>query len=622
MCGIAGIISHNSDIVSQQRLQRMTDAIIHRGPEGDGFWINTRGNIGLGHRRLAIIDLSPAGAQPMHYLNRFTISYNGELYNYIELREELKSRKYTFTSDADTEVILAAYAYYGKECVQHFDGMFAFAIWDEEEQVLFCARDRFGEKPFYYYEDNKNFLFASEMKSLWAAGAPKEMDNTMLLNYLTIGYTSDPARPHNTFYNHLYSLPPGHCLILRLLPASHALQYEYNISSYWDVDKETQSAVTDKNAIEIFCDLFNTSVKRRLRSDVPIATSLSGGLDSSSIVATIHKFLKTNYYTPAGFSAIFPGYEKDESRQVKIVTDKFNLERHTITPIAEDLVKDFQKLQYHQEEPFQSSSIYAQYKVYELAKNNGVTVLLDGQGADEILAGYHKYYHLYRHEMAAKWKLYIKQKEINAAKALGVMVDWGFKNYVAAYLPVQASKALTKRTKKIQLSHPAVTLPFMKAYSDEASLYKPVAEKLNDVLYYNTLQHGLQELLRYADRNSMAHSREVRLPFLYHELVQFVFSLPAHFKIRNGFTKWILREAMSSTLPHDITWRKDKTGFEPPQLLWMQNNRLQDFIHESKKKLVAKQILRQDVLEKPVIPQPAHAADNFDWRYLCAAACI
>jgi asparagine synthase (glutamine-hydrolysing) len=461
------------------------------------------------------------------------------------------------------------------------------------------------------------------MKALWAAGAPKEMNNTMLLNYLTVGYTSDPTRPYDTFYDEINTMPPGHFMLLKMLPPTDILNFEFEVFSYWDLDKETQVVMTEKEASEKFAYLFQTSVKRRLRSDVPIGTSLSGGLDSSSIVATANKFLAENSnYQQASFSAVFPGFEKDESRQIQSIAQKFRLKSHLITPTANGLIHDFQKLQYHQEEPFQSSSIYAQYKVYELAKEHGVTVLLDGQGADETLAGYHKYYHWYWQELIRNSKFKIQNEESKKATQLGVNVLWGFQNYVAAFFPNQASKALARKAYKSQKHHPALASDFLKAYKDETSLDKPVVEKLNDILYYNTMQHGLQELLRYADRNSMAHSREVRLPFLNHELVQFIFSLPSYFKIKDGFTKWILRQAMHQQLPNEITWRKDKVGFEPPQQLWMQNKQMQDYIHESKKKLVKKGILRKDVLDKVIVPQPAHEPGNYDWRYLSAAHCL
>lgn len=623
MCGIAGIVCDLESNVNLDVLQKMTHAIKHRGPEGDGFWIDKNEKVGLGHRRLSIIDLSQAGAQPMHYLDRYTITYNGELYNYIELRQELKRHRFTFSSDCDTEVILAAYAFYGKDCLQHFDGMFAFAIWDRKEQTLFCARDRFGEKPFYYHEGDEAFYFASEMKALWAAGIPKEMNDTMLLNYLTLGYTSDPTIPFKTFYKDIIVLPPAHYLELTLLPNDDMMGFEFDTFCYWDLNKEVQVSINENDAIEKFSHLFETSVKRRLRSDVAIGTSLSGGLDSSSIVASANRLLKSNInYRQTSFSAVFPGFDKDESQHIRTVADRFRLKSYTISPTATDLANDFERLQFHQEEPFQSSSIYAQFRVYELAKHQGVTVLLDGQGADEILAGYHKYYHWYWQQLIRKFQIKHQAKEKKAALAMGLKIDWTFKNYLAAFSPASAAEALSKRAFNQQKKNGAINKAFFDAFKDESSLDKPVVTSLNDILYYNSMQHGLQELLRYADRNSMAHSREVRLPFLSHQLVEFVFSLPANFKIRDGFTKWILRTSMDSQLPHSITWRKDKIGFEPPQYSWLQNKQLQDKIHESKKHLVNLGVLDHRVMQQNVTANHAHDGNNFDWRYLSAAHCL
>ena len=402
MCGIAGIISSNPTAVTKQRLQLMTDSLQHRGPDGDGFWINSETSAGLGHRRLSIIDLAATGAQPMHYTGRYTITYNGELYNYIELKETLLKKGFAFLTHSDTEVILAAYACYGNECLQHFDGMFAFAIWDESDKTLFCARDRFGEKPFYYVNENDRFIFASEMKALWAIGIPKQMKPSRLLTYLTLGITANSIDQHETFYEQVLTLPAGHYLQLQYKTDVTNNIYTAVIKSYWDIDKETMLAPTDKTAIEHFSHLLQTSVYRRLRSDVSIGTSLSGGLDSSAIVALIQQNIQTRgHYKHGAFSAIFPGFKKDESPFIQQVANQFNLERFSVLPNADGLITDMQKLVYHQEEPFQSLSMYAQYKVYELARQQGVTVLLDGQGADETLAGYHKYYHWYWQELLA-----------------------------------------------------------------------------------------------------------------------------------------------------------------------------------------------------------------------------
>ena len=600
----------------------MTETIQHRGPEGDGFWLNKKGIVGFGHRRLCIIDLTSAASQPMHYNDRFTITYNGEIYNYIEIKETLEKKGYAFASHSDTEVILAAYACYGKDCLQHFDGMFAFAIWDEQTQTLFCARDRFGEKPFYYSNQEGQFVFASEMKALWAAGIDKKMDNAMLLNYLTLGFTSNTLNPFETFYQGISSLPAAHFLELKFSNDPAKDSYSINVQSYWDLDKETNINIAEDQATGQLLHLLQTSVRRRLRSDVAIGTSLSGGLDSSSIVAIIHQiFQSTSNYNQTAFSAIFPGFDKDESRQIKQVTDRFNLKSFAVAPTADDLITDFEKLVYYQEEPFQSTSIYAQYKVYELAKKQKVTVLLDGQGADETMGGYHKYYPWYWQELIAGGERKKYLSEIEKARQIGVKADGGFKNYLAAYLPTFTAKQLEKKALRQQANHPDINYEFFAA-TGRTGIYKPVVHTLNDLLYFNTMQLGLQELLRYADRNSMAHSREVRLPFLSHELVEFIFSLPSSLKIRDGFTKWILRQCMNPFLPADIVWRKDKVGFEPPQQQWMQHAQMQDYMHESRRNMVKEGILKSSALNKTIKPQAAHDRDNFDWRYLCSAKCL
>lgn len=590
----------------------MTDALAHRGPDGEGHWINLEGIVGLGHRRLSIIDLSNAGHQPMHYLDRYSIIHNGEIYNYIELKDELQKAGYGFHSQTDTEVIAAAYDNWKDECVEHFDGMFALAIWDEKERILFAARDRFGEKPFYYYYDNEKFIFASEMKALWRYGIEKKPNLKLLFNFLTIGYTDNPERPEETFFENIQKLPAASYLTYSII------NNQFSIFKYWDIDIENiDEEISDEEAIEEFNFLFKTSIERRLRSDVQTGTSLSGGLDSSSIVAINHE-LRTNHDSRKCFSAIFPGFKNDESAFSKQVADKFSLQHFTVKPAAADLISDLEKISYHQEEPFTSASIYAQYKVYELAKQQGVKVLLDGQGADEMLAGYHKYYKWYWQELFNKRKL-ISSGEINAAHKNGVNEKFGTRNIIAALFPDFASVVLEKQYLLNALRQEDLTKEFVQHQSKEAYYTTPVHFNLNGALYFNMMQHGLEELLRYADRNSMAHGREVRLPFLSHELVEFIFSLPANFKIRKGWTKWLLRKTMEKSLPSEITWRQDKVGFEPPQQQWMQDEKLKEMIFDAKKKLADEKILKPESVNNKIIPKAAHEADNYDWRYLTAS---
>jgi asparagine synthase (glutamine-hydrolysing) len=570
----------------------------------------------LGHCRLKIIDLSDEAAQPMHYQERYIITYNGEIYNYPELKKELQSKNYFFKTESDTEVILAAYSCWKEECLARFEGMFSFAIWDKAKQVLFCARDRFGEKPFYFFAGEDEFLFASEMKALWAAGVPRKIQNSQLLNYITVGLVQNVSKPELTFFESIYSLQPGHFLKL------HLNSFDTQTINYWDLDKETiNQDISEREAVEKFSFLLGRSMHKRLRSDVSLGSSLSGGIDSSSIVSLICSLQKeTDLPVLQTFSAVFPGFEMDESGYISEIVQKFPIKNYQVIPDADGVISDFERVMYHQEEPFQSFSIYAQYKIYELAKQMGVKVILDGQGADEAIAGYPKYYPWYWQELYLKNRASAKEAR-RAALGLNQQVSWGIKNKLAAYMPALASKQLERKALKQVTGHPFIHSDFRSAL-DKQALVKPVIRKLNDILYFHTSQSGLQELLRYADRNSMAHSREVRLPFLDHELVQFLFSLPSHFKINKGWTKWILRCSMVNQLPDQIVWRKNKIGFEPPQADWLRNKKITERIMESRSLLVKAKILKPAVMESPIQPRAAHDFGNDDFRYLCAAALL
>jgi asparagine synthase (glutamine-hydrolysing) len=616
MCGIAGIISADPTRITRERLIAMTDALAHRGPDGEGHWVDPAGSAGFGHRRLSIIDLSSSGAQPMNYLDRYMIIHNGEIYNYIELRRFLQSRGYSFSSRTDTEVIPAAYDFYGPDCVRHFDGMFAFALWDRREKTLFLSRDRFGEKPLFLYQDKTQFLFASEMKALWAAGVPKTINPPMLFNFITIGYTQNPSNPAETFYNGISKLPA------RSVLSYHAPSGKKEIQRYWDPLASTRTTPEGKpesDVLEEFDALLSASVNHRLRSDVPLGASLSGGLDSSAIVACTLGQPDPPNALPT-FSAVFPGFEKDETPFIHQVTRHLNLANYPTIPTAEGLIRDLQRLAVHQEEPFQSSSIYAQYCVYALAAEHRIKVLLDGQGADELLAGYPKYFTWYWRELYRNDPRTLAA-ELAAAKRSGAPEEWTWQHRLAAMLPRYAGRF----QKRSRIAHQRTNRELSKEFIRESgvSYYAlPDVTRLNDALYYNALTNGLEELLRYADRNSMAHGVEIRLPFLDHHLAEFLFSLPARFKIREGYTKWLLRINTKSILPPAIVWRKDKIGYEPPQHQWMTNPTLRDYVHEAKRNLVKKGILDQAVLQKKIQPMGAHAAENYDWRYLVTAACL
>jgi len=611
MCGIAGIVAKKVSVDAQQGVRKATAMLAHRGPEEENFWTNDDQTVFFGHRRLCILDLSKAASQPMRYADRYTLAYNGEIYNYRELRKELEAEGCLFHSQSDTEVVLVAYAAWGSSCLQRFDGAFAFAIWDEKEQILFAARDRFGEKPFFFFYDNEQFVFASEPKALWAMGVEKEVNKSLLYNFLTLGYTVNPSDATETFYNNINKLPAAHSLTFSL----H--KNELHTHCYWQVYVDVNKKISEGDATEQFKQLFAGSIRKRLRSDVPIGTSLSGGLDSSSIVAFCANET-AEQYTHKCFTASFNGFEKDETKYASLVAKQFGLQHFTTTITADEVPSLMDIVASQQDEPFSSASILAQYKVFETAKQHGVTVLLDGQGADEILGGYRKYYKWWWQELyRTNRKLYAQ--ELKAARELNVDENFGIKNKLAALLPDFAASLLYTQKSKKAFRNPDLNRDF--AFINKQNFYytTPPHPNLNGALHYNTFVNGLEELLRFADRNSMAHSVEVRLPFLQHQLVEFLFTLPPQFKIHRGWTKWLLRKTVEKKLPQEIVWRKDKVGYEPPQKAWMQNKDVQERIMQARKELVGEGVLNETVLTKKISAKDAHEEESFDWRFWSAA---
>lgn len=609
MCGIAGMLSFQAANIHQHQLQAMADQLVHRGPDGLGYWLHPSGQVGFSHRRLAIIDLSEQAGQPFQYLDRYTIVHNGEIYNYIELKKELQSMGYRFRTESDTEVIAAAYDQYGDQCVVHFDGMFAFAIWDEKEQQLFAARDRLGEKPFYHCVHNQVFHFASEMKAIWAVGVPREPDETMLLQYLATGTAKNPTDVSQTFYTSIRSLPPAHHLTVS--------KQGQAITKYWTPAATTPWEGDFSSAVDRFSELLTLSVSRRMRSDVHIGSCLSGGIDSATIVS---KMLELGGL-PTTFSAVFPGFERDESEYISELNSQFQTPNHLVSPTLYDCQQQLLNLMYNQEEPVSSMSVLAQWSVYEKAREQGVIVLLDGQGADELLAGYEKYLPWYWQELWSQRQFSQLREEKKAAADKGIPVSWGLNNWLAAIFPGMAANYL-QRKKQRALSHLSNVNPDLldSVRQNSIEAVAPlIITDLNRRLLADQLTGPLEELLRYADRNAMAHGVEVRLPFLQHELVEFLMSLPASFKVKKGYTKYLLRTMQQNRLPDAIVWRKRKVGFEPPQKKWMQEAAMQALVQDSKQWLINQRILKPEVLKQPIQPKSAYEPDNFDWRFVCMA---
>lgn len=554
MCGIAGILSFQNT-VSKAELRLMADAMQHRGPDGDGEWLGAAVRVGLTHRRLSVMDLTDAAKQPFHSpCGNYIIVYNGEIYNYVELKAELIAKGEVFKTDLDTEVLLHLYIREKEKCLDQLDGMWSFAIWDIEKRELFCARDRFGEKPFHYGFHNDCFYFASEMKSLWAAGFPKVKNDAMFAAFYKDDFMHNPHDLTETFYEGILRLEHSHWMKVKL-DGTHKIQ------RYYDLDWEKQDFTgTFEEAKTQFKELFKTSLSRRIRSNVKVGSSLSGGLDSSTIVCNISEYVGEGNVSPLTFSARFEGFVKDEGYFINQVVAKTNSDAQFSWPTGSDLFEDLEKLCYFQEEPFGGSSIYAQYRVHQLAKEKGVSVVIDGQGADEIMAGYMTNYRDYLRSLQKKNIIFSIKRKREQDKFLAFHTPHG----------------------KVKRNLIRWTL-FYELRDKLAVLKRPKINSLNKMLYLETMGGPLQDLLRFSDRNSMAHSREVRLPFLNKELVEFCFSLPDSYKINMGWSKFIMREAFVDILPEEIAWRKDKIGFETPEADWLQGKVWNDLMKEAYK---------------------------------------
>ncbi len=589
MCGIAGIFNFQNEVDSA-RVKKMTDTISYRGPDGEGNWLSPNKKLCLGHRRLSIIDLSERGAQPMHYMNRYTITFNGEIYNYIELRETLKNQGMIFHSDSDTEVILASYHLYKEKCLEKFDGMFAFAIWDNEEQKLFCARDRFGEKPFFFeYEKGNFFRFASEVKSLLTQSDRAQINRKMLFYYLAYNVTQNPFNLSETFFTNIHKLENAHYLIIN---RDGTLEKK----CYWKIDMNKGLSISDNEAEEKFRELFFQSIKRRLRSDVPVGSSLSGGVDSTAVVCAINNLNKENPFPQNTFTARFYDPVFDEGKYIDEVASFIPIKREETWIDESAIPNELAKLIFHIEAPMSGSSPIAQWNVMKLAKEKNVTVLLDGQGADEVLAGYLHFFRPYFAELLlTDKKNYTEQLlRYKLLHKKDFDVSGNFETRVK-YRNIISNLGRLKR-KFVKPSHlNFIDNDFFNEFRYEAPPFV-FFTSLNESLNFFSTEYGLEKLLTYADRNSMAFSREVRLPFLSHELVEFIFSLPTDFKIRNGWTKYILRKSMENNMPKDIAWRVDKLGYQPPIDTWLKHSDAQKMALDARHFLVDKKLIKKETV--------------------------
>lgn len=567
MCGIAGIYGKKMQPVKALgvSLKAMGALVQHRGPDGRGQWEHRSGCAGLNHQRLSIIDLE-RGGQPMIDEGGRVISYNGELYNHIELRREIGES--LFRTASDTEVILRSYHKWGRACVEKLRGMFAFAIWDEEKQELFCARDRFGIKPFYYCENEEAYFFASEIKALLPFLPEIETDRTALLDYLTFQFCLDGR----TLFKGVSELPPGHALVIS---AAGLNQYRY-----WDVNYVHDWDHTEKHFLSKLEELLLDSVKVHLRADVPIGAYLSGGIDSS-LVATLGAREGNGGF--CGFHGFFSwGPEYDESRYAEAVAGAADFPLHITDITADDFVENIAKVVYHLDYPVAGPGSFPQYMVSRLAAQHR-KVVFGGQGGDEVFGGYTRY-------LIAYFEQVIKGAIDGTMTSGNFVVTYesiipnlsslrNYKPLLKEFWREGLFDSMDRRYFRLINRAPHLgsiirwdTLPEGGSFERFERVFH--ANNVGRQSYFDLMTHFdfktlLPALLQVEDRMSMAHGLESRVPLLDHALVEFAATVPADVKFRNGDMKHLLKEAARSVLPQTVMDRTDKMGFPTPLNEWL-----------------------------------------------------
>lgn len=583
MCGIAGIISKTNQLPVKDTVFAMSQSIRHRGPDGEGFVFFSKestvpayssetpvinkesrsflfnplqaleavGNghtLALAHRRLSIIDLSESGHQPMcDTSGNYWLTFNGEIYNYIELKEELQQKGHRFVTHTDTEVLLEAYKEWGTNCLEKFNGMFSFALVDNIQQLVFCARDRVGVKPFYFINTKDVFAFSSEYKAFLKSGLLKfEINEAQQFDFIV---NANLENEEESLFKHIRELKPSHAMVYNLQT------HEYAVTRYYQLPKTILTGISEKEIIERIEEKLLNSVRLRLRSDVETGSCLSGGLDSSIIAGMIAQLQPEK--TVKLFTAVFPDEGFDESAYAKLVADRIKGSWKTVSPSAAGFFKDIETLNYFQDLPVWSTSTYSQHQVMKLASENGVKVVLDGQGADELFAGY-------SHHYMALWKESLSLNTFKKIREAKPSVPSAYKLF---------SKQLIKDAFGLSVDYSAYFIAAKKHYGKSHN--EKLSSSLNDQLQrdYNG---RLKSFLKCEDRCSMAFGIESRVPFADDvELVDFIFSIEGRAKIKHGVSKYLLREATKTYVPQQIYNRKDKVGFETPVAKWLRPHKQQ-----------------------------------------------
>ena len=569
MCGIWFSLGFTPD-------QKHIDVVAHRGPDGQGWRVfdTVCGPLALGHRRLSIIDLSDAATQPMSSADgRLWVTYNGEIYNYIELREELAAAGYRFLTTSDTEVLLAAYAHWGESALDHLVGMFAFVLWDNEAQTVFAARDRFAIKPLYLYASSQGVAFASEIKQLVALpGFSARLNMARAYDFLSAGIMDHTAE---TMFDSVGQLQGGECVRLDLRRWSPGEPLP--VRRWYGIIEPGTLELDERSSSQRFGELLARSVQLHLRSDVPVGSCLSGGLDSSSIVCLIARELEavSGDAHVHCVSACYDVKAVDERPYMEMVVDSTKSIPHWCYPKVDEAFALAERITWHQDEPYGSTSIFAQWCVFEEARRAGLKVMLDGQGADEQLAGYHGCFPYYFADL-------IRQRRFVALlRAMAERHAWhgvSFWDQVQSFLMPLAPPWLARwlrRERQALVQHDWLNGDSLRPHLSRSAfetarerIERPPIQNIGDLCVVLTQSSNLAMLLHWEDRNSMAHSIEARVPFLDHRLVEFALGLGGHHKIVGGDTKRVLRRAMSGILPARVRTRRDKLGFATPEEVW------------------------------------------------------
>ena len=572
MCGIAGCITNNA-LINKQKFKNALEYLDHRGPDDTGIEEIKLddGLLILGHKRLSILDLSGLGHQPMISSSKnLILTFNGEIYNYKELKKELSCLGFKFETSSDTEVLLNAWTKWGKDCINKFRGMFAFGIYDKTKQVLTLVRDNFGIKPLYYKKDKSNLYFSSEINAILKLSPYSNQPNYVsFYNYLVQNTYDNNS---DTFFENIYQLEPGY-----LIEFQFGDEISFTKAKWWQPNFKKFQKPNYENSVFELRNLFLKNIELHLRSDVPVGAALSGGLDSSSIVCAM-RYLYPDMDINT-FTYIDDNQKISEFKWAKIVNEYVGAIPHYVRGTSENLKNDLDNLIKSQGEPFASTSSYAQYCVYKAAKDNGIKVTLDGQGADELLGGYDGY---------VGYRMLSLIEEFKIFKTISFLIKWskyprrniklGIMDLGRITLPDKIYMLLRKKLNR-DFRPNWLNYDFLKKYNIYYSEIRDdfknefSGKRVTEKLIASLNGRGLPALLRIADRNSMQFSVESRLPFLTCDMAEFTLNLPENFFIdENGLSKSIFRKAMKGIVPENILWRKDKIGLETSQNKWILKN--------------------------------------------------